>query len=62
MTRLACRLLFVFAFVLLFTPLLVSASSHATMAAYAPAAAPSKRLVLTVDAPAGPLALGDEAA
>ena len=62
MTRLACRLLFVFAFVLLFTPLLVSASSHATMAASAPAAAPSKRLVLTVDAPAGPLALGDEAA
>ncbi len=62
MTRLACRSLFVFAFVLLFTPLLVSASSQATTATSVPAAAPSKRLVLTVDAPVGPLALGDEAA
>lgn len=62
MTRLAWRSLFVFAFVLLGAPLLVSASSHATTAASAPAAAPSKRLALTVDAPAGPLALGDEAA
>ena len=67
MSRPSRRSLFVFTFVLLFAPLLVSAQDDPAAAtvvepALLGAAAPSKRLVLTVDAPAGPLALGDEAA